>query len=80
MTDPGEITIFQRICWGQNALNAYSEDKEGGPWGVLYDDPKTVLCDLLADLMHYAQASELDFAAVLQSARMHFDAEKEQQP
>jgi hypothetical protein len=57
----GRITIFQRICWSENAINAYSEGKEGGPWGELYDDRETALVDLLADLMHYCDSHEIDF-------------------
>jgi hypothetical protein len=72
MTD---INISQRIRRGRNAINAYSEDKEGGLWGDLYDPAETVLTDLLADLMHYADDGKIDFAAVLETARMHHDAE-----
>ena len=46
MTWSNELTEIG--SWGQNALNAYSEDKEGGPWGALYDGAQTVLLDLLA--------------------------------
>jgi hypothetical protein len=71
----GDIEIFQRVCWGENAVNAYSEDKQGGLWGDLYDEAETVLTDLLADLMHYAEAHKIDFQTVLERARTHHDAE-----
>ena len=38
-----------------------------------YDEPE--LADLLADAMHWCQAKGHDFEAMLETARMHFDAE-----
>lgn len=40
---------------------------------AIYDDPE--LIDLLADAMHWCRAREQDFDALLETARMHFDAE-----
>lgn len=34
------------------------------------------LCDLLANLMHYAEAEGIDFADSLDTATMHYEAER----
>lgn len=34
------------------------------------------LCDVLADMMHYAEAAGLDFAGALDTATMHYEAER----
>lgn len=38
-------------------------------------EPEHALTDLLADLMHWAQANGQDFQSALDDARMHFDEE-----
>ncbi len=35
-------------------------------------EPRTVLSDLLTDLMHYCEAHQLDFASALEGARRHY--------
>jgi hypothetical protein len=69
-----ETTNKDRAEWGGMALLEYAIAK--GSNGGLYDPPETVLTDLLCDLMHYAELKEIDFAACLERARMHYDAEK----
>lgn len=39
------------------------------------DGPYTVIGDMLAHLMHLADAEDLDFESVLATAQMHHDAE-----
>lgn len=39
------------------------------------DDPRTNLIDWLADAMHWCTCNDHDFADVLDTAQMHFDAE-----
>jgi hypothetical protein len=70
MTD---ITNKDRAGWAGMAVLEYATAK--GSAGGLYDPPETVLTDLLCDLMHYASAKEIDFAACLDRARLHYDAE-----
>lgn len=43
--------------------------------GYETDDPESAVTDALADLMHYCDAEELDFAVCDRSARMHFECE-----
>jgi hypothetical protein len=42
------------------------------------DDPETGLCDVLADLMHWARINGYDFDNALRKARYHHDAEAAQ--
>jgi hypothetical protein len=71
MTD---VTNKDRAEWAGAALLEYAIGKEGK--GGLYDPPATVLTDLLCDLMHYTELKEIDFAACVGRARMHYEAEK----
>jgi len=41
-----------------------------------YDDPDSKLTDILADLMHWADVYGEDFEAHLNTAIMHYEAEK----
>jgi hypothetical protein len=74
MTD---ITNEQRAGWAAHALLQYATGKEGGE--ELYDDPETVLTDLLSDLRHYAGRETIDFKTCLDRAEMHYDAEVEEE-
>ena len=70
MTD---ITNEQRAVWAAHAVQQYAIGKEGGE--ELYDDPETVLTDLLTDLRHYADRENIDLKTCLNRAEMHYDAE-----
>jgi hypothetical protein len=39
------------------------------------DEPGTVLIDLLTDAMHWGRAQGRDFAAILDTAEIHFQTE-----
>lgn len=39
------------------------------------EDNETVLSDLLADLLHFCDERNLDFAKIEDTARMHYEAE-----
>ena len=39
------------------------------------EDEHTNVIDLLTDILHWCQSSEVTFEAVLETARLHFDAE-----
>ena len=54
----------QRADRCQQAIAAYSDD-----------DPYTNFVDFLADAMHWCHLQGHGFAAALDTARMHFDAE-----
>ena len=43
------------------------------------EDSQTVLVDLLADLMHWAEAVGVDFDGALEWAAQHFTWEKEEE-
>lgn len=43
------------------------------------DGPDTALGDMLAHLMHWAEAKGIDFDDCLRSGRMHYDAETEEE-
>lgn len=72
-----EITVPERCQWALDALYGYSDNKEGTGLPMdLYDDPQTVLVDLLADLMHFSEhGDDVDFEKALEAARHHYDAE-----
>ncbi|MGD0973458.1 MAG: hypothetical protein ABR866_05180 [Candidatus Korobacteraceae bacterium] len=70
MTD---ITNEQRAGWAAHAVLQYATGKEGGE--ELYDDPETVLTDLLTDLRHYTVRENIAFKTCLDRAEMHYDAE-----
>lgn len=69
---------IERAYRGRRLLNDYRR-------GLLFeDDPQDVLSDALTDLMHLCATSEmatypggqLDFAAALERAQRHFEAEQ----
>ena len=69
-------TIEKAVLRASSAVKAYRED---GAWG----SNEEVLSDLLADLMHYRDALEVDreigesFDDLLARADMNYTAEKE---
>lgn len=67
------ITNLQRAAWAEQALLAYSEQKNEDE--LLYDELETVFSDMLGDLMHLAAAKRLDWLGLLDRAREHYNAE-----
>ena len=59
---PSDRTNAQKADSAECTLYAYDNDG--------------MLCDLLADLMHYCDREDMDFDHELAKARMHHDAEK----
>lgn len=57
------ITNQQRAIWAETALRAFAAatGTEQHHW----------LCDLLCDLMHWADCESIDFDATLETARGH---------
>lgn len=59
----------QRAMWGEKTIQHFSKLCKGE------NDPETALCDLLADLMHWAKEQDIDFELAVHRAREHFAAE-----
>jgi hypothetical protein len=57
----------QRSAWARCAVRVFQE--------ATGTDEEDVLCDLLANLMHWADRANYDFEAALLRARDHYDAE-----
>lgn len=71
------ITNKQRAVWAAHAVLQYATSKEGG--NELYDEPSTVLTDMLCDLMHHAQSSGIHFNTCLKLAEHHYEEELKEQ-
>lgn len=65
---------MRRIQAGLAAINAHIAAKNKELIGPRNGSP---VIDLLADLMHYCAAAEVDFDEQLRLCRVHFHAEKE---
>jgi hypothetical protein len=72
-----EPTNNDRAQWAAQALRNFSTTPEH--CGDLLASPEEIapedVTDLLADLMHLCRRRRLDFAELLESARMNFSAE-----
>lgn len=58
----------QRAGWAQTAVDAFQ--------AVCRTDDDSALGDLMANLLHLARAQGLDPERVIDTARMHFEAEE----
>jgi len=65
-------TNDQRASWAMTAVDAFSEKTGLDRAGENLD---TKIGDLLANLMHLCKFNEIDFDGVLDTGRMHFEAE-----
>jgi hypothetical protein len=61
------ITNLDRANWADKAIRTFR--KQTGC------DQEDCLCDLISDLMHWADAQDFDFDAALYRARHHYEAE-----
>ena len=61
----------RRAAWADRAITAFRAET-----GADHDD---ALCDLLADLMHWADRHDYSFAAHLDRAQFHYRAETAQE-
>ena len=68
------ITNKQRAGWATAAIEGYNEAKEGKT--IPYDTLEIVFTDLLCDLMHYAERSNLEFDICVNRAESHFQDEQ----
>jgi hypothetical protein len=66
------ITNLDRAKWAHKAIHAFRKAT-----GCDYEDS---LGDLIADLMHWADAQNFDFEAALDRARHHYEAEQAGEP
>lgn len=73
------MTMEERLDHARAAINAYMQEKgEPAREGDEYED--TDVSDVIADLLHLQKALKLrDIDKTLQTARMHFEAEEEEQ-
>lgn len=68
-----DISNKDRAGWAASAVLQYAIAKEGT--AGFYDDPSTVLTDLLCDLMHYAELRDIEFEQCVRMAQAHHEAE-----
>jgi hypothetical protein len=68
MNDRPDLTNEDRAVRAVPALKQYMDAD--------FDEP-TNITDLLADLMHYAAHQDIDFDRCLETAEIHFHAEKD---
>ena len=74
----GVPTNAERAERVQKILKAYAEEM----YGTDDPDPEELLTaagDLLADFLHYCSQEELDFDDAIRVARMHFEAEMDEE-
>lgn len=65
----------ERAAWAQAALAAFAA-KTGQDKGDLQHDKRSVIVDLLCDLMHLCEREEdMNFSGCVESGRGHFEAE-----
>ena len=69
LTNP---TNEDRAAWAQQACDTFARVTNMDTAG---EDMHTIMCDLLANMMHLASQRGVDFDRVLWIARSHFDAE-----
>lgn len=62
----------RRSAWAGAAIRAFRE--------ATGTDAGDALCDLLADLMHWADRHHYDFEAALTRGRDHYEAETQGEP
>ncbi len=63
-------TNRDRSFWAKCALDSFA--KLTNSTAELRAETREVLTDLLADLMHYCDARQVDFASALERARRHY--------
>jgi len=66
----------QRSEWAGSALQHFASLTGQSRAG---DPDEDIMGDLLADFMHYCDDNDLDFNKILDTARMHYDAETDGQ-
>jgi hypothetical protein len=69
-----EVTNDQRAEWARAALDAFA--RQTGQSVDLPDGDTEVICDLLCDLHHWADAHDLLWDEALALAEMHYEAER----
>jgi|CXWL01.1.fsa_nt_gi vacuolar-type H+-ATPase subunit I/STV1 len=61
------VTNKQRAMWAEHGIMHYCFSKEQKSF-QLYDEPETVLSDILCDMIHYATRESIDFTTALERA------------
>ena len=65
------------IVRAANAIKAFKENEGTGYEDAYKDDVISLLTDLFVDLMHWADANDIDYFDRMESAMKHHDAEVE---
>lgn len=68
-----ELLNAERATFGELAMVSFAS--KTGQSGDVIEDPETVIGDLLADLMHFCDAKDVDFEEALRRGRNHHDEE-----
>lgn len=61
---------YRRATFASVGVKAFAEAT-----GLVDEDPRTAIVDLIADLHHLADCLDLSFEALCDSAEMHYDPE-----
>lgn len=70
------VTNSQRAEWAQQCIDLFAAETDmRTPDGRNYEDNRTVLADLLADLRHWAETAGVDFDEVCEGSRGVYEDE-----
>jgi hypothetical protein len=72
------ITLENRRRWATEALAAYNRSRQGGDRSTVTAMDEDII-DLVTDLLHLADSEEIDADMILLCARIHRDAERNEQ-
>lgn len=74
-------TNADRAAWAKEALAVFTARTFSGdhPDSMDVGDLHCAICDLIADLLHYAAEREFDTGHMLYLATSHFDAEQREE-
>jgi len=78
-TDNIEPTNANRADWAAAAVHTFADATNQREKGQYTDDLHSIVSDLLADLMHYCRREGVDFDETLETARAHFNFEREEE-
>lgn len=73
-----EPTNADRAEWARVAIAAFAAETHLDTSGELEHDLESVVCDLVADLMHFCDEESLDWKEIIRRAELHHSEEVEQ--
>lgn len=74
-----EPTNADRAEWARVAIAAFAAETHLDTSGELEHDLESVVCDLVADLMHFCDEESLDWKEIIRRAELHHSEEVEQE-